>query len=368
MSFEASASPTITTGLHPPSPAFIDIFQVHPIWLHRCDSTTHPASGASSNARADTSAEENMPLQPSLHGFSGQPSGIGTHKAPLVATLLSSPNDYHLPLLVKERISSTFLLILKIHTYISFIFKRLFSAILHASCGSPVPYDDAPPGYSPPAVGYRHHAAPPAYSSVVNLDVSGRLPTFEEATRESSSSHTAGHQEHPQTFDGSHEYAHLAVNHIETSVRYFGPGELAIVIPAFNIHPDYPDYSDHPSIHFHYPSPLPITVYRTIRTTQYLRCYFEIRPAATETSALGTFRVLGFLEVLMIDGKAKFGSSKVTLELEEHPQLDNWMRIGPNQNLHFVNPDPNDHLGAGLVVEWNERLSGIPMPKLTPQW
>ncbi|KAJ3716616.1 hypothetical protein C8R42DRAFT_678933 [Lentinula raphanica] len=247
-------------------------------------------------------------------------------------------------------------------------------AILHAACGSPVPpstqtgHDDVPPGNSP-AVS-EHDAAPPSYRSAVGVH-DAAPPSDSPAVGGPSLSIVSSAESLPsydKAFDiddflrfwksqplvRSTEFAPVIDNHIEAGLTFFGPMKLASFIPEFRTHPD------RRHIHFNYPGqrPFSIEVSQMNSGRQYLECYFYFGPVEPATSGTETFRGLGYLIVRVDSGKADFGSSSMWLILEVGGKFKAQMRIGSARDFHFVNPDPNDHLGAGLVVERNPSSGG----------
>ncbi|KAJ3968433.1 hypothetical protein EV361DRAFT_925922 [Lentinula raphanica] len=218
-------------------------------------------------------------------------------------------------------------------------------AILHAACGSPVPrstqsgHNDAPPSYDTPG-------GVPVLHITSSTE---RPPPYDEVVGRPSRSDTAkstpwGFNFH--TFERNPEFAALIDNHIEVGLTMFGSRELASFIPGFYTHPD------RHHIHFDYPGPrpLPTVNVQLPPSIQTLWCYFDFGP----DQAFGTrpFLGVGLLKVDLMDGKPDFGSSSMRLELEGHSEVQK-MEIGPNKPFRFVNPNPNDHSGAGLVVEEN---------------
>ncbi|KAJ3716617.1 hypothetical protein C8R42DRAFT_678936 [Lentinula raphanica] len=230
----------------------------------------------------------------------------------------------------------------------SFGFRTLLclGAILHAACGSPMPPStqtghDAPPSYDTPG------SAP----ALLITSSAERLPLYDEVVGRSSRSDTVElcPWQH-DTFERNPEFAALINNHIEVGLTMFGSRELASSIPEFHTHPD------RHHIRFDYPGPrpLPIVNNQVTSSMQSLWCYFDFGP--DQTSGTRPFRGVGLLQVYLMDGKPNFGSSSMRLELEGNSEVQ--MRIGPDRIFHFVNPDPNDHLGAGLVVERNPSSGG----------
>ncbi|KAJ3968432.1 hypothetical protein EV361DRAFT_964851 [Lentinula raphanica] len=227
--------------------------------------------------------------------------GNFTDKAPLFPTLLSSPNDYHLSLLVKEKkLFDVFAHPQMLH----FISKRLFGmtvagfyhyrrstltgflkqnsaylrlpnmrlntsifhtvlcsgAILHAACGSPVPpstqtgHDAALPS---------HHSSPvggePVGLSLSITSSSERLPSYEDFIEPEQL------PSYEVAVAGSYtKFAALIDNHIEAGLKFFVPRELSSFIP--NVH-------DRP-IQFRYPGqrPLPASVERKTPTNHDAIC------------------------------------------------------------------------------------------------
>ncbi|KAJ3716620.1 hypothetical protein C8R42DRAFT_199859 [Lentinula raphanica] len=211
------------------------------------------------------------------------------------------------------------------------------AAILHAAYGSPVPSTQTVPSSLD-----RRDAVPPDHSTAVSGPT---LRITSSAERPSSDDEAFGPDASLQVWKSkslvrSPKFAALNDNQIEAGLKFFVPRELASSIPEFR------------TIHFEYPGqqPLPVYVSEMTRTLQFSECHFDFEPA--ETSGTHTFRGVGVLKFFVINGKVHFGESVMTLRLKLEGNTEvQMLKIGPLENFHFVNPNPNDHSGAGLVVE-----------------